>query len=70
MFPNIYKDVIDKMEERNIVFIALPDQLHYSAILYALEQNQHVISIKPLTLSYKEATEIDKLAYSKIVRWN
>ena len=65
MFPNMYKDVVAKMEERNLVFVALPDQLHYSAIMYALEQNQHVISVKPLTLSYAEATEIEKLAFSK-----
>ncbi len=65
MFPEMYKDVIDEMEERNIVFIALPDQLHFSAIIYGLEHNQHVISVKPLTLSYKEALEIEKLAISK-----
>ena len=65
MFPNMYKEVIDKMEERNIVFIALPDQLHFAAIIYALEHNQHVVTVKPLTLSYKEALEIEKLAFSK-----
>ena len=65
LFPNMYKEVIDKMDKRNLVFVALPDQLHYSAIMYALENNQHVISVKPLTLSYDEATEIEKLAYSK-----
>ncbi len=65
MFPNMYKEVIDKMEDRNIVFVALPDQLHYSAIMYALECNQHVISVKPLTLSYNEALEIEKLAQVK-----
>lgn len=65
MFPEMYKEVIDKMEDRNIVFIALPDQLHYSAIIYALKNNQHVICVKPLTLSYKEATEIEKFAYTK-----
>lgn len=65
MFPDLYKEVIDKMEERNIVFVALPDQLHYPAIIYALEHNQHVISVKPLTLSYNEAFEIEKLAFIK-----
>lgn len=65
MFPNLYKEVIDGMDEGNIVFVALPDQLHYSAIMYALENNQHVISVKPLTLRYNEAIEIEKLAYSK-----
>ncbi len=65
MFPDLYKEVIDKMEDRNIVFVALPDQLHYGAIMYALNHNQHVVTVKPLTLSYKEALEIEKLAFSK-----
>jgi predicted dehydrogenase len=65
MYPDLYKKVIDDMNERNIVFVALPDQLHYSAIIYALEHNQHVISVKPLTLNYSQALEIEKLAFSK-----
>jgi len=65
LFPNMFKEVIDKMDARNIVFVALPDQLHYQAIIYALEHNQHVITVKPLTLNYKEAMEIEKLAFSK-----
>ncbi len=64
-FPGLYKDVISKMEPRNIVVIALPDQTHYEAVVQALNNDQHVICVKPLTLKYMQTREIEKLAYEK-----
>jgi D-galacturonate reductase len=64
-FPDLYKEVIANMLPRNIVFIALPDQMHYQAILYALEQKQHVLCVKPLALKYEQSLEIEKKAYQK-----
>jgi len=49
-FPELFKEVVAKMPKRNIVLIALPDQLHYPAIKVALANDQHVCCVKPLVL--------------------
>ena len=64
-FPHLYEEVIASLNPRQIVFVALPDQMHYNTIKLALKHNQHVISVKPLTLSYAEAKEIETIAYEK-----
>ena len=64
-FPALFEEVVDKMPERNIVFVALPDQLHYRAVKKGLDANQHVITVKPLVLSHRQAVEIEKLALEK-----
>jgi D-galacturonate reductase len=64
-YPDLYREVIKAMSAQNIVFIALPDQLHYEAVLFALKNDQHVLSVKPLTLKYEQAREIEKLAYER-----
>ncbi len=65
LFPDLYKEVIAGMPPKNIVFIALPDHLHYPAIKFALEHDQHVLCVKPLTLKYVESKEIEQMAYEK-----
>lgn len=64
-FPTLFEEVVDKMPERSLVFIALPDQLHYNAIKKALNAGQHVITVKPLVLDYRQAVEIEHLALEK-----
>jgi len=64
-FPHLFEEVAAKMPPRNILFVAMPDQLHYHAIKVGLEAGQHVISVKPLVLDYKQAVEIEKLALEK-----
>lgn len=64
-FPALFQEVVAKMPPHNIVFVALPDQLHYHAIKTGLEANQHVITVKPLVLGYEQAIEIEKLALAK-----
>jgi predicted dehydrogenase len=64
-FPTLFEEVLKKMPKRNIVFVALPDQMHYGAIVKALQADQHVLTVKPLVLKYKEAIEIEKLAQEK-----
>jgi predicted dehydrogenase len=63
--PNLYKEVLAKMEPGNLVVVAVPDQLHYGIIKTALEAGQHVITVKPLVLSYQQAKELEVLALSK-----
>ena len=64
-FPDIFKDVIGKLPEGNIVVIAVPDQLHYSVVKTALDNNQHICCVKPLVLKYSQAEGIAKEAYEK-----
>ncbi len=64
-FPELYKDVLGGMKPRQAVVVAMPDQLHYRVIKDALDAGQHVLSVKPLVLSYNQAEEIKELAYSK-----
>jgi len=61
-FPDLYKDVITRMPPRNIVVVAMPDQLHYPVIKFALEHDQHVLTVKPLVLKYAQAVELEKIA--------
>jgi len=64
-FPDLYKEVLRGMKKRQAVVVAMPDQLHYQVIMDALKADQHVLSVKPLVLSYDQAEEIRDLAYSK-----
>ena len=64
-FPDLFKEVIEKMPKGNIVIVAVPDQLHYPIIKAALASEQHVCCVKPLVLKYSQAVEIEKIAYEK-----
>jgi len=64
-FPDLYKDVLASMKPRQMVIIAMPDQLHYSVIMEALQNNQHILCVKPLVLRYEQTVEIEKLAQEK-----
>jgi len=48
-----------------MVLVAMPDQFHYQVVMEALNQNQHVLCVKPLVLKYEQALEIEKMAYDK-----
>ena len=64
-FPDLYMEVISKMQPRQMVVVALPDPLHYGAILNALDHDQHVLCVKPLVLKHAQAVEIAAKAYEK-----
>ncbi|MBD3375487.1 hypothetical protein GF406_10665 [candidate division KSB1 bacterium] len=64
-FPELYKKVIKDIPPRNIVAIALPDQLHFETVMYALEHDQHVLCVKPLALKNEHAIQIEKTAYER-----
>ncbi len=53
-----FAEAIAQLPARQIVFAAVPDQLHYSVIMEALERDQHVCSVKPLVLSRGHGEEI------------
>ena len=64
-FPDLYKEILQKMKSRQVVIIAVPDQFHYPIIIDALENDQHILCVKPLVLKYEQAVEIEKKALDK-----
>ncbi len=64
-YPDLFKEVLAKMKPRQLVIVAMPDQLHYSVVMEALNNNQHVLCVKPLVLKYEQAAEIEDLAFKK-----
>ena len=63
--PGLYKDVVAAMKPHNLVVIALPDQMHYESVIHALQHDQHVLCVKPLSLTYEHARAIEQLAHSR-----
>lgn len=63
--PDLYRDCIARLSEQRIVVIALPDQLHFEAVMTALRHGQHVVCVKPLVLTAAEAARIEGEAYSR-----
>lgn len=63
--PDLYRSVLESMPARNLVVVALPDQMHFEAIMAALWANQHVLTVKPLVLSAQQAHEIEREALER-----
>lgn len=64
-FPDLFKNVIAGLKPRQAVVVAVPDWFHYPIIMEALRHNQHVLSVKPLVLEYKQDLEIEQLALDR-----
>ena len=64
-FPGLYKEVLTGMKKRQAVVVAMPDQLHYQVVMDALDNDQHILCVKPLVLTYDQAEEIKAIAYSR-----
>jgi len=60
--PELYKEVLASQPPRQLAVVATPDHLHYPIIKAALENDQHVICVKPMVLTYGRAVEIENLA--------
>jgi predicted dehydrogenase len=65
IYPDLYKEAIAEMAPRGIVVVAVPDQVHYGVVRHALEHDQHVLTVKPLVLTYTEAVELEELAFER-----
>lgn len=63
--PDLFRQLVERMPPRNIVVVAVPDQLHYPVIKAALGANQHVLSVKPLVLRVTQSLEIEQEAFSR-----
>ena len=63
--PALFRQVIEKMPARNLVVVALPDHLHFEAIMTALAADQNVLSVKPLVLKTSDALAIEREARAR-----
>jgi predicted dehydrogenase len=58
----LYADLIARLPPRQLVVVAVPDQVHYPVITAALAGNQHVLCVKPLVLRHHQAVQIAREA--------
>jgi D-galacturonate reductase len=63
--PKLYQEMFDTLPAGNIAIIALPDQLHFEAVMAALARDLHVICVKPLVLSHADAVKIEAEAEAR-----
>lgn len=59
-----YEDML-KDEEVEVIYLGVPNHLHYGMCKQALEANKHVICEKPFTSHIKELEDINALAKEK-----
>jgi predicted dehydrogenase len=55
-----YGELFSSLPPRQVAVIALPDQIHFDAVMSALQANQHVLCVKPLVLTVRESREIER----------
>jgi predicted dehydrogenase len=53
-----YTSLVTRLPPRQVVFVAVPDQLHHEVVMRALQADQHVLCVKPLVLTHAQALEI------------
>lgn len=64
---NIYTDIKLCLENKEIdtIYVAVPNNLHYTVAKKALEADKNVICEKPFTLKYSEAVELFEIAEAR-----
>src|SRR5258708_9148571 len=60
-----YDHVVSAIPPRQIVVVAVPDPLHRDVIVAALRANQHVLTVKPLVMTVRDAEEIEREARAR-----
>jgi D-galacturonate reductase len=63
--PGLFREAIGRLPPRNIVVVAVPDQLHFEVLMTALKCDQHVCAVKPLVLKHAQAVEIADEAWQR-----
>ncbi len=63
--PNLFREVIGRMEAGGIAVVAVPDPLHFEVIMAALRAGLHVCSVKPLVLTARESAVIEQEAFAR-----
>jgi predicted dehydrogenase len=56
--PELWREAVAELPPRQIVVMALPDDLHYDAIMAALGRDQHVCAVKPMVHCSRQGAEI------------
>ncbi len=64
-FPDLFSQLVSRMPPRQVVFVAVPDQLHRDVVMSALKADQHVLCVKPLVLKHEHALEIAREAAAR-----
>jgi len=64
-FPGLYKEVLAAAPRGSLAVIAVPDHLHFPAVMEAIANDLHVCSVKPLVLKHAQAEEIARAAYER-----
>ena len=64
---NIYTDIDLCLENKEVdtIYVAVPNNLHYTVAKKALEAGKNVICEKPFTLKYDEAVELFEIAEAR-----
>lgn len=60
-----YADVIAGLPPYQLVVVALPDDLHFDAVMTALRHDQHVLCVKPLVLTVEQSVQIEAEARTR-----
>ena len=60
--PELFREAIAALPPRQIVVVAVPDQLHFDVVMTALRHDQHVCAVKPLALEHRQTVEIEREA--------
>jgi D-galacturonate reductase len=63
--PDLYRECIARLLSQSIVFVAVPDPLHYEVAMTALRSGQHLCVVKPLALEHRHAVEIAREARAR-----
>lgn len=66
-FYQVYTDYAQMLQDSDIdfIYVAVPNNLHYSYTKQALEANKNVICEKPFTVTVDQAQELSELARAK-----
>jgi D-galacturonate reductase len=60
--PDLFARRIAEMRPRQLVVVAVPDQMHFAVVMEALRGGQNVLCVKPLVLRHDQALQIEREA--------
>jgi predicted dehydrogenase len=60
--PDAYQRTIESLPPRQLVIVATPETSHYDITRFALLRDQHVLTVKPFVMTYREHAELQRLA--------
>ncbi|GAB6164607.1 hypothetical protein JCM19992_06070 [Thermostilla marina] len=63
--PDAYAKALQRLRPYQLVVVAVPDHLHFEFIEAALEADQHVLVVKPLVLTYRQAEAVREKAFAR-----